>query len=67
MTKEDTERFVRMETMLADIHKGWNNGGSPAVQRLKSWIEGLMVGASVIVIGLTGWLGWLTLQIQNLS
>ena len=57
------ERFAAMETKIDHIYKGWNNGGSPAAQRLRARVDGLFLAASIVVLGFAGWLGWLTLQV----
>ncbi len=58
-----TERFAKVEQMVEDLHAGWNNGGSPAAQRLRARVDGLFLSASIVVLGFAGWLGWLTLQL----
>ena len=61
------ERHARMEQMVKDIHKGWNNGGSPAVQRLKAKVCGLVMTATVIVLGFAGWMSWMTDKLSDLA
>ena len=59
------ERFIKVESQVDDMHAAWNNGGSPGAQRISTRVDGLVLCASVVVLGFCGWLGWLTLQLEK--
>ena len=59
------EDFAVMKSQVGDIHRAWNNGGSPAAKRLSTRVDGLFLCASIVTLGYCGWLGWLTLAVQK--
>ena len=59
------ERVYKMETQVADMHAGWNNGGSPATKRMGTRLDGFVLCGVILISVASGWLGWLTLQVEK--